>query len=56
MACHMEDSNQAIPKITSDVCVVCTGVYVNDVDEDGDVKANILCGVWNNTDSLEKMT
>ena len=46
--------------MSDDVCVVCTGAYVDDVDESGDVTADWIqcadaaCGVWSHVDCLEK--
>ena len=31
---------ETAPKVSDDVCAVCTGAYVDDVDESGDVTAD----------------
>ena len=48
---------ETAPKVSDDVCAVCTGAYV---DESGDVTADWIqcadaaCGVWSHVDCLEK--
>lgn len=47
-------------KTSDDVCAVCTGAYVDDIDESGDVTADWIqcadnnCAVWSHVDCLER--
>ncbi len=36
----MKANDHTDPKVASDVCIVCMGAYIDDVDDDGEVTAD----------------
>ncbi len=56
----MKTNDHTDPKVASDMCVVCMGAYIDDVDDNGEVTADWIqcadstCGVWSHIDCLDR--
>ncbi len=56
----MKTNDHTDPKVTSDVCIVCMGAFIDDVDENSEVTADWIqcadstCGVWSHIDCLDR--